>query len=217
MGPLRRLVVGGGLGIRVKSYAWKSEMMKIEIAILIVAALACVGGEGSEPSLYQEETKLYESMVHPVAGDTEKVAEEPVLVEELQTKDQEAELVQVPFYRTLFRGLRQHLSNYDHKRRHKKKPLVERDFVESNNALSSAATLASYANAKRLLNGKSQTRRLNGVLNPGFRHGPRNNEMDMEVRRIQSKDAERELKSKTDKLFGRMKEDVGGLGNFFRL
>jgi len=212
--------------------------MKIEIAILIVAALACVGGEGSEPSLYQEETKLYESMVHPVAGDTEKVAEEPVLVEELQTKDQEAELVQVPFYRTLFRGLRQHLSNYDHKRRHKKKPLVERDFVESNNALSSAATLASYANAKRLLNGKSQTRRLNGgygkeskynsdysaandhpngVLNPGFRHGPRNNEMDMEVRRIQSKDAERELKSKTDKLFGRMKEDVGDLGNFFRL
>jgi len=213
--------------------------MKIEIAILIVAALACVGGEGSEPSLYQEETKLYESMVHPVAGDVEKVAEEPVLVEELETKkDQEAELVQVPFYRTLFRGLRQHLSNYDRKRHHKKTPLMERDFVESNNALSSAATLASYSNAKRLLHGKPQTRRLNGgfgkeskynsdysaandhpngVLNPGFRHGPRNNEMDMEVRRIQSKDAERDLKSKTDKLFGRMREDVGDLGNFFRL
>jgi len=212
--------------------------MKIEIAILIVAALACVGGEGSEPSLYQEETKLYESMVHPVAGDTEKVAEEPVLVEELQTKDQEAELVQVPFYRTLFRGLRQHLSNYDHKRRHKKKPLVERDFVESNNALSSAATLASYANAKRLLNGKSQTRRLNGgygkeskynsdysaandhpngVLNPGFRDGPRNNEMAEVVQHLKEREMVRELKSKTAKLFGHMKNDVGDLGNFFRL
>jgi len=214
--------------------------MKIEIAILIVAALACVGGEGSEPSLYQEETKLYESMVHPVAGDVEKVAEEPVLVEELETKkDQEAELVQVPFYRTLFRGLRQHLSNYDRKRHHKKKPFVEHDFVESNNGFSSAATLASYDNVKqRLDQGKRQTRRLNGgygkeskynsdysaandhpngVLNPGFRDGPRNNEMAEVVQHLKEREMVRELKSKTAKLFGHMKNDVGDLGNFFRL
>jgi len=209
--------------------------MKIKIAILVVAAIACVGGEGSDPSLYQEETKLYESMVHPV--DMEKVAEEPVLVEELESKD-ETELVQAPFFSSVFRGPRAHLSNFDLKPHVKKAVRMVGDFVESANSISSAATLASYANAKRLADGKRQTKELNGgfghkskysaeysadndhpngIINPGFRHGPRNHEMDRAIKKSLSDDAERELKKKTDKLFGNMREEVGGLHNFFRL
>jgi hypothetical protein len=190
--------------------------MKIEIAILIVAAVACAG-EGSQPSLYDQETQLFESMVHPV-DDVE------------ENKEDETELVQVPFYRTLFRGVRQHLSNYDHHPIKKKAVRIVHDFVSSASRLSSAASLASYENIKRLDEGKKQTRRLNGgygrkshyaadysasndhpngVLNPGFRHGPRNNEMDREVKKIQSRDAERELKTRTSKLFDEYKKDVG--------
>jgi len=193
--------------------------MKIEIAILIVAAVACAG-EGSQPSLYDQETQLFESMVHPVDSE----------VEEFQNKEDETELVQVPFYRTLFRGARAHLSNYDHHRKKHKVVRMVHDFVNSASRLSSAATLASYANAKRLADGKRQTRRLNGgfehkshyeadygaandhpngIINPGFRHGPRNNEMAQEVRKIESKDAERELKKRTSKLFDEYKADVG--------
>jgi len=196
--------------------------MKIEIAILIVAAVACAG-EGSEPSLYQQESELFDSMVKPTG-------EEPVLVEELATKEDETELVQVPFYRTLFRGARAHLSNYDHHPIKKKVVRIVRDFVSSGNGLNSAASLASYANVKRIDENKRQTRRLNGgfgrrskysadysasndhpegIINPGFRHGPRNNEMAIEVKKIESDAAEHELRTRTAKLFGEYKEDVG--------
>merc|ERR1712188_293735 len=189
--------------------------MKIEIAILIVAAVACAG-EGSEPSLYQQESELFDSMVKPTG-------EEPVLVEELATKEDETELVQVPFYRTLFRGARARLSNYDRHPAKKKGVRIVRDFVSSPNGLNSAASLASYSNLKRIEEGKRQTRKLNGgygrsskdneenIVNPSLRPGemPRKNRMDEIVKGIQSDEAEAELKKRTSKLFGEYKEDVG--------
>lgn len=205
--------------------------MKIEIAILIVAAVACAGLGSDQPTLYDQETKLFESMVNSAAGDEEKVAEEPVLVEELDTKDnEETELVQAPFYRTLFRGARARLSNYDRHPAKKKVVRIVRDFVSSPNGLNSAASLASYSNLKRIEEGKRQTRKLNGgygrrskynadyskdneenIVNPSLRPGemPRKNRMDEIVKGIQSDEAEAELKKRTSKLFGEYKEDVG--------
>jgi len=117
----------------------------------------------------------------------------------------ESVLVQAPFFRTLFRGRRQRLSNYDPlpKKRHVAK--LRRDRIESNNELSSAATVVAYSDAKRLIEGDQPTRYLNrvhghrshyaaeysrrnddaqGIINPGFRHGPRNHEMDTETGRF---------------------------------
>jgi hypothetical protein len=157
-------------------------------------------------------------------NDEENDSPQPLL------EDEETELVQAGFFRGLFRGARAHLSNYDLKPRHKKVVRMVHDFVSSGNAMSSAATLASYANAKRMARGKSQTRRLNGgfsrrshyapeysrknnhpngLLDPGFRHGPRNNEMRAAVEENESEEAENELKKRTAKILGNYKEDVG--------
>jgi len=148
----------------------------------------------------------------------------------------ETELVQ-GFNKEFFRedGMKeQHLSNYDHHRRKRRGLGLPTDFAESNNALSSTATLVSYPNAKRLARGKSPTRYLNGgfrrkshyrselsrkynrasgIVDPGFRSGPRNNEMAAAVRHIRSGFARARAKNIEDRLYDRhlksMKDDVG--------
>merc|ERR1711988_1815541 len=131
---------------------------------------------------------------------------------------QEIELVQAPFYSTLFRGERQRLSNYD-KRPHrpigvpKKTHESVKDFPESTTSLSSAASLVSYADVKRFtVDHEPATRALDrvegptskyapeygrseddvgGITNPYLgRHGPEPNQMQEEVDRVESEEME---------------------------
>jgi len=148
----------------------------------------------------------------------------------------ETELVQ-GFNKEFFRGdgmKEQHLSNYDSPRKRRRGLGLPNDFAESNNALASTATLVSYDNAKRLSQGRSATRYLNGgygrkskyrselsrknlrasgIDNPGFRSGPRNNEMAAAVKKIRGDAAGARAQSIEDKLYDRhlsaMKADVG--------
>lgn len=155
----------------------------------------------------------------------------------MMEKPEETEFVQ-GFNKEFFRedGMKeQHLSNYDAvRRRHRGGLGLPNDFAESNNALSSTATLVSYPNAKRLARGKRPTRylnggfrhkshysaelsrkynRSNGIINPGFRHGPRNKELDSVVKHIKSGFAKARAQSIENKLYDRhlesMKADVG--------
>jgi len=157
----------------------------------------------------------------PVAKPAAKPATKPV-----KKAVAELELIDTSFFKDVFRGPRQRLSNYDHHHHRpmgvRAKPRMESDFVESDNELSSATTLLSYANEKRIAQGKSPTRYLNGgygkvshylpdfsakeedpegILNPGFRHGPRPHEIDRQMRKMREAQDRKKWKKLSKALF----------------
>merc|ERR1711939_725055 len=213
----------------------KGEVQLIMKTIMCIVVLAAVASSLPAGTFIPNEEELLEVANNLPSSDEANHEEDPkaeALMRAREAKDpefdflqtmmaqsdepKETELVQ-GFNKEFFRGLG-----------------LPNDFAESNNALASTATLVSYDNAKRLSQGRSATRYLNGgygrkskyrselsrknlrasgIDNPGFRSGPRNNEMAAAVKKIRGDAAGARAQSIEDKLYDRhlsaMKADVG--------
>merc|ERR1711990_311099 len=205
----------------------KGEVQLIMKTIMCIVVLAAVASSLPAGTFIPNEEELLEEAKDPEFDFLQNMMEKP----------EETEFVQ-GFNKEFFRedGVKeQHLSNYDGARRKRSRGLgLPNDFAESNNALSSTATLVSYSNAKRLARGKAPTRYLNGgfrrkshysaelsrkynrskgIIDPGFRNGPRNKEMNGVLRGIESGEARKKAQKLEDKLYDRhleaYKADVG--------
>merc|ERR1711959_692629 len=203
----------------------KGEVQLIMKTIMCIVVLAAVASSLPAGTFIPNEEELLEVANNLPSSDEANHEEDPkaeALMRAREAKDpefdflqtmmaqsdepKETELVQ-GFNKEFFRGdgmKEQHLSNYDSPRKRRRGLGLPNDFAESNNALASTATLVSYDNAKRLSQGRSATRYLNG---------PRNNEMAAAVKKIRGDAAGARAQSIEDKLYDRhlsaMKADVG--------
>merc|ERR1711977_527943 len=228
----------------------KGEVQLIMKTIMCIVVLAAVASSLPAGTFIPNEEELLEVANNLPSKDEANHDEDPKadalmeakdpefdFLQNMMEKPEETEFVQ-GFNKEFFRedGVKeQHLSNYDGARRKRSRGLgLPNDFAESNNALSSTATLVSYSNAKRLARGKAPTRYLNGgfrrkshysaelsrkynrskgIIDPGFRNGPRNKEMNGVLRGIESGEARKKAQKLEDKLYDRhleaYKADVG--------
>merc|ERR1711959_752141 len=215
----------------------KGEVQLIMKTIMCIVVLAAVASSLPAGTFIPNEEELLEVANNLPSSDEANHEEDPKAEALMMAREpKETELVQ-GFNKEFFRGdgmKEQHLSNYDSPRKKSRGLGLPNDFAESNNALASTATLVSYDNAKRLSQGRSATRYLNGgygrkskyrselsrknlrasgIDNPGFRSGPRNNEMAAAVKKIRGDAAGARAQSIEDKLYDRhlsaMKADVG--------
>merc|ERR1711959_398628 len=215
----------------------KGEVQLIMKTIMCIVVLAAVASSLPAGTFIPNEEELLEVANNLPSSDEANHEEDPKAEALMRAREaKETELVQ-GFNKEFFRGdgmKEQHLSNYDSPRKKSRGLGLPNDFAESNNALASTATLVSYDNAKRLSQGRSATRYLNGGYGrkskyrsdlsrknlrasgidiPGFRSGPRNNEMAAAVKKIRGDAAGARAQSIEDKLYdrhlGAMKADVG--------
>merc|ERR1711959_688111 len=207
----------------------KGEVQLIMKTIMCIVVLAAVASSLPAGTFIPNEEELLEVANNLPSSDEANHEEDPkaeALMRAREAKDPEFDFLQTM--------MAQHLSNYASPRKKSRGLGLPNDFAESNNALASTATLVSYDNAKRLSQGRSATRYLNGgygrkskyrselsrknlrasgIDNPGFRSGPRNNEMAAAVKKIRGDAAGARAQSIEDKLYDRhlsaMKADVG--------